>query len=190
MDLALNNSYINSKYCKKYITIDNDNLKKVLLKVRKPKYKDDIYYFQIKYEIEKYQNQIQIAKDEADKKEKDKTEYINPYVSYDVNNENKTEYSFIVGVIFTFLIEIGLSLPNFVSACLMPEVEKNKRDTIISGLFLNIIIHINFGGIIIGSSTNTEGKSFLFIASVVLFCIIIISVIIYLIYSFCYNVRI
>ena len=135
LDLALNNSYINSKYCKKYIIIDNDNLKKVLLKVRKPKYKDDIYYFQIKYEIEKYQNQIQITKDEADKKEKDKTEYINPYISYDINNENKTEYSFIVGVIFIFLIAIGLSLPNFVSACLMPEVEKNKRDTIIYGLF-------------------------------------------------------
>ena len=54
---------------------------------------------------------------------------------------------------------------------------------------MNIIIHINFGGIIIGSSTNTEGKSFLFIASIVVFCIIIISVIIYLIYSFCYNIR-
>ena len=135
------------------------------------------------------QSPIQIARDEADKKEKDKTEYINPYVSYDSYREYKAEYDFFVGVIFIFLVAAGLSLPNLVLACLKRNCEKNKANTIILSFFLNIIIHINLGGIIIGSSTNTEGKSFFLIASVVLFCIIIFIVIVYLIYSFCYNVR-
>ena len=106
------------------------------------------------------QSPIQIARDEADKKEKDKTEYINPYVSYDSYREYKAEYDFFVGVIFIFLVAAGLSLPNLVLACLKLNCEKNKKNTIILSFFLNIIIHINLGGIIIGSSTNTEGKSF------------------------------
>ena len=48
------------------------------------------------------QSPIQIARDEADKKEKDKTEYINPYVSYDVYNGIKPNIALLWELFLSF----------------------------------------------------------------------------------------
>ena len=111
LELTLNYSYIDSKVCKRYITVDNDNLKMIILGVNKPKYMDDIYIFDIKYYIEKYQIPIPVDDEEnskTDKKETDKTDKtdnIVPYVPFDKTKTEGVDYSEI-NFIFLFFIKI------------------------------------------------------------------------------------
>ena len=174
LDLTLDYSHSDSKTCKRYFTIDNNNLKKVLLKVKKPTDKDYVYNFQIRYEKE------------AERTNTNDPYYpyyptdINPYSSTDISVDDLIEMKFFICAVWNLLIAAIASVPNvLVFYC----SDKNKKIISFCPLVLNILMHIGLGGIFY-KAFKPNANEVLHIIDIVLILIIMIPTIIVLIYSF------
>ena len=192
LELTLNYSYIYSRVCKRYITVDDDNLKIVILRINKTEYMDDTFIFDIKYYIEKYQIPIPIPVDDeenskTDKKETDntdKTDNIVPYVPFDKTKTEGVDYSeinFILGSFVNLLIAAGLSAPNIIVYIIRSK--RGKKNPSSWTLFLNILMHLGLGGLIM-KIANANITTFQYVLNMLTIFIVMIPTILVLLYSF------